>query len=140
MREGLIARWSEVGDKLVKLAEEFPENKYGFRPADGTRSFAEQLRHVAFWNQYAEKTLRHKGADGQANELPQEKYPTKAKIVDVLRQSLEGVKSGATNHGAGPADVADLSTLEAFIEHNCEHYGQMVVYYRLNGLVPPASR
>lgn len=139
MREVLIARWSEVGDKLLKLAEEFPENKYAFRPADGTRSFADQLRHVAFWNQYAEKALRHEGPDGEANELPEAKYPTRAEIVAVLRQSLDGVKAEAARHRAAP-DAAELGTLEAFIEHNCEHYGQLVVYYRLNGLVPPASR
>ncbi len=139
MRDVLVTRWSEIGDKLVKLAEEFPEDRYDARPVPDVRSFADQLRHVAFWNRYVQKTLRREEADGQANELPQASYRTKSKILKVLRSTFDDVASeiGAMN---GNATTADADTMVSFIEHSGEHYGQLVMYARLAGVVPPASR
>ena len=139
MREVLLTRWSEIGDKIVKLAEEFPESKYDARPVAEVRSFADQLRHVAFWNKYVQKTLRREEADGQANELPRATYPTKAKVVKALRTSFDEVarEFGAMN---GNASSTDADTMVSFIEHGGEHYGQLVMYARINGVIPPASQ
>ena len=139
MRDVLMTRWAEIGDKMVKLAEAFPEDRYDARPAPEVRSFADQLRHVAFWNRYVQKTLRREEADGQANELSPTAYPTKSKIVKVLRSTFEDVTKdfGAMNGGASNADA---DTMVSFIEHSGEHYGQLVMYARLNGIVPPATR
>jgi uncharacterized damage-inducible protein DinB len=139
MRDVMVTRWSEIGDKIVKLAEAFPEDRYDARPAADIRTFADQLRHVAFWNRYVQKTLRREEADGQANELPRTSYPTKAKIVKVLRSTFDDVAKefGGMN---GSASEADADTMVSFIEHSGEHYGQLVVYARLAGVVPPASR
>ena len=139
MRDVLMNRWTEIGDKIVKLAEEFPEDRYDARPVSEIRSFADQLRHVAFWNKYVQKTLRREEADGQANELPAATYGTKAKIVKVLRSTFDDVTKefGAMN---GKASTADADTMVSFIEHGGEHYGQLVLYARLNGIVPPPSR
>lgn len=139
MRDILIARWSEIGDKTVKLAEEFPEEKYDVSPVPGVRSFGDQLRHVAFWNRYARKLIRHETADGEANELPREKYPTKQKVVSVLRKTFDEVKAELADGGRTP-EASDVDTVVTYIEHSGEHYGQLVLYYRLNGLIPPASR
>ena len=133
-----VARWSDIGDKIVALAEEFPAEKYDARPASGIRSFAEQLRHVAFWNEYVQKTLRRVKADGEGNELPRDKYPNKSKILAVLKDSFGSVKAQLAN--GSPREDSDLDTVISFIEHNGEHYGQLVLYCRLNGIVPPASR
>lgn len=139
MRDVLITRWAEIGDKMVKLAEAFPEDRFDARPAPDVRSFADQLRHVAFWNRYVQKTLRREEADGQANELSPTAYPTKSKIVKVLRSTFDDVTKDfrAMNGGASNADA---DTMVSFIEHSGEHYGQLVMYARLNGIVPPASR
>ncbi len=139
MRDVLIARWSELADKIVKLAEELPEEKYDYRPSDAVRSFADHLRHIAFWNGYVEKTLRHEKVDGDANELSSTAYPTKSKIVPALRESFDAVGSQFSKVG-GAAEHGDIDTMVSFIEHNGEHYGQLALYFRLNGLVPPASR
>ncbi len=139
MRDVLIARWSELADKIVKLAEELPEDKYEYRPAPEVRSFADHLRHVAFWNTYVQKTLRREKADGDGNELPRDTFPTKSKIVVVLRNSFDAIASQISKWSE-PPDKADVDTLVSFLEHNGEHYGQMALYFRLNGLVPPASR
>ena len=139
IRDVLVTRWAEIGDKIVKLAEEFPEDRYDAKPVADVRSFADQVRHVAFWNRYVQKTLRREEAEGQANELPRASYPTKAKLVKVLRSTFDDV---ATELGGmnGSASKADADTLVSFIEHSGEHYGQLVMYARLEGIVPPASR
>jgi uncharacterized damage-inducible protein DinB len=139
MRDVLVTRWSEIGDKMVKLAEEFPEDRYEAKPVADVRSFADQLRHVAFWNRYVQKTLRREEADGQANELPKTSYPTKAKIVKVLRSTFDDVAKELTAAN-GSATNADADTMVSFIEHSGEHYGQLVMYARLNGIVPPGTR
>ena len=138
-RDVLVSRWCEIGDKVVRLAEEFPGEKYDHAPAPGMRSFADQLRHVAFWNDYVGKTIRRAPVDGEANELPRAAYPTKPAVVAAVRETFDGVAAGLKERSDSP-DPSDQETLLSFIEHNGEHYGQLVVYYRLNGLVPPASR
>ena len=136
MKDALKTRWADMGEKMIKLAEEFPEDRYDARPTKAVRTFADQLRHVAFWNLYVADVLQKKDANGEANELPRDAFPTKDKVVGVLRKSFEAVTRQLSNgHGDG-----DLNQVVAFIEHNGEHYGQLVVYSRLNGIVPPASR
>jgi uncharacterized damage-inducible protein DinB len=139
IRDVLVTRWSEIGDKMIKLAEAFPEDRYDAQPVAEIRSFADQLRHVAFWNRYVQKTLRREEADGQANELPRSTYPTKAKIVKVLRSTFDDVAKEFAGMN-GSASNTDADTMVSFIEHSGEHYGQLVVYARLNGVVPPASQ
>ena len=117
-RDVLLKHWTEIGEKVVKMAEEFPEEKYEYRPVPGVRTFADNLRHVAFWKA---------------------EYATKAAIVKALKSSLDEATALLKNGPAAPsAKLTDLWT--AFIEHSGEHYGQLVVYFRLNGIVPPASR
>ncbi len=139
MSDSLMSRWSEVGGKLVQLAEELPEERYGFRPVPEIRSFAEQLRHLAFWNLYVVKTLRREEADGEANELPATTHPTRAEIVPALKDSHAAVRAEYERVGAERTE-ADADLIVSFLEHAAEHYGQLVVYFRLSGLVPPASR
>jgi uncharacterized damage-inducible protein DinB len=139
MRDVLVTRWAEIGDKMVKLAEAFPEDKYDARPTADVRSFADQLRHVAFWNRYVQKTLRREEADGAPNELPRSTYPTKAKIVKVLRATFDDVATELSTMN-GNASWTDADTMVSFIEHGGEHYGQLVMYARINGVVPPASQ
>ena len=138
-RDVLLKHWTEIGDKIVKMAEEFPEDKYEFRPVPAVRTFADNLRHVAFWNTFVSKTVKGEKVDPKVNELPQSEYPTKAAIVKALRSSLDEATGLLKNSPPAPsAKISDLWV--AFIEHSGEHYGQLVVYFRLNGIVPPASR
>jgi uncharacterized damage-inducible protein DinB len=138
-RDVLLKQWSDIGEKVVKMAEEFPEDKYEFRPVAGVRTFGDQLRHVAFWNGFVAKSARGEKADTKANELPKAEYATKAKIVAALKSSLAEATAQLKNGPATPTPkLTDLWV--SFTEHSGEHYGQMVVYYRLNGIVPPASR
>jgi hypothetical protein len=139
IRDVMLTHWNDIGQKVIKLAEEFPEEKYEFKATKDVRTFADVLRHVAFWNQYVAKSARGEKADGSQNELPKAQYATKAKIVAVLKTSLAEATAELKKQPADmPPKTADLFT--AFIGHSAEHYGQLVVYYRLNRIVPPASR
>jgi DinB superfamily len=138
-RDVLLRHWTDIGDKVVKMAEEFPEDKYEFKPVPAVRTFADNLRHVAFWNTYVSAMVKGEKIDPKINELPKAQYPTKAAIVKVLKSSLDEATSLLKNGPATPsAKLSDLWV--AFIGHSSEHYGQLVVYYRLNNIVPPASR
>ena len=139
VRDVFLAGWNEVGEKLVKMAEEFPEDKFEYKPADGVRTFGDVLRHVAFWNQWVAKTARGEKPDGRQNELPKADFSTKAKVVAVLKSSLAEAANELKKQAASPA-AREAGLWTSFIGHSSEHYGQLVVYYRLNGLVPPASR
>jgi hypothetical protein len=133
--EILLARWTDISDRLHAVAREFPADKYEYRPTPDVRSFADQLRHVAFWSEYLAATMRNEKPDGAANTLPADKYPTKDSIVRALRDTDGQVRAALAKDGASSAD-----TVISLLGHHNEHYGQLVMYYRLNGLVPPASR
>ena len=128
----LADRWEKSSRKLVELGEAIPADAFDKAILTGVRSCAEVLRHVAFWNEYVAGTLRGKKVDDSANELPPAEYPSKEKILEAVRRSADEVAS-ALNGGA-------TETVLPFLEHSCEHYGQLVVYARLLGITPPASR
>jgi hypothetical protein len=135
----LIGRWEQVCQKLTALAEEVPENKFDYRPVQVVRTFADVLRHVAFWNQYVADSARGRKGDDTANELPRDGYSTKTRIVDALKRSAADAADALKENASGLSpEMAEM--VVTFIEHNCEHYGQLVVYARLNQIVPPASR
>jgi uncharacterized damage-inducible protein DinB len=139
LSDTLIDRWGQVGQKLVMLAEAIPEDKLDYRPVPGVRTFGEVLRHVAFWNGYVRDRASGGRGDDATNELPKDRYFSKKQIVDALKESTAEAVAALNRHEPElSAEIAEM--LVTFIEHNCEHYGQLVVYVRLNGIVPPASR
>lgn len=135
----LIGRWEQAGRKFTALAQEFPAEKYESTLVKGTRTVADVLRHVAFWNQYVADSARGRKADDTANELPKAEYSGKARIIDALQKTTADASAALKAHEAD-MDVKTIEMLTTFIEHTSEHYGQLVVYARLNGIVPPASR
>ena len=139
IRDVLLAGWNDVGGKFVALAEEFPEDKYDFKPNGDVRTFADVVRHVAFWNGWVARTARGEKADGRPNELPKADYATKEAMVAALKSSLAEASAELKKHTDTPTP-RQAGLWGSFIAHTSEHYGQLVVYYRLNGLVPPASR
>lgn len=135
----LINRWEQVCRKLIVLAEEFPDIKFDTSPVEGTRTVADVLRHVAFWNYFVAETARGRKGDDSANELPKNKFVTKSQMISELNRSAAQVTEALKKNASGFSPEL-TETIVTFIEHNCEHYGQLVVYARLNGIVPPASR
>jgi uncharacterized damage-inducible protein DinB len=139
VRDVFLSGWNEVGEKLVKMAEDFPEDKFDYSPAKGVRTFGDVLRHVAFWNQWVARTARGEKPDGKPNELSKAEFGTKAKVVAALRSSIAEAAGELKKQPPSPG-AREAGLWGSFISHSSEHYGQLVVYYRLNGLVPPASR
>lgn len=124
---------------MAQLADEFPEEKYEIPPVAGVRTFADVLRHVAFWNLYVAGVARGDKPDDAANELPKATYASKARVIAALRKSAADAAAALREQQAG-LDPEKAALAENFIEHVCEHYGQLVVYARWAGLVPPTSR
>jgi uncharacterized damage-inducible protein DinB len=135
----LIERWEQVCQKMTVLAEAVPENVFDYRPVDGVRTFADILRHVAFWNRHVADSARGRKGDDTANELPKDEFSTKTRIISALKHNAASATEALKENPSGLSpDMAEMVVI--FIEHTCEHYGQLVVYARLNGIIPPASR
>jgi uncharacterized damage-inducible protein DinB len=135
----LTGRWEQTAAKLADLAREFPEDQYETAPSAGIRTFGDVVRHVAFWNQYVAQMVRGRKADDTANELPKAQYATKAQAIAALSESAADALA-ALREQRGGLNPGQMTLAESFIEHTCEHYGQLAVYARLAGVVPPASR
>src|ERR1700743_3025737 len=145
----VLDSWNEIGRKLIAMAEDFPEDKYDFKPTPAERSFAEQLLHAAGSCYYF--TNPAMGQKTPAAEDPKrEQYKSKADIVAFVKKSFadgaaaiqsrgdKGLMAEVVYYPQQKSRVIDIAY--GIIEHSGEHYGQLVVYYRLVGLVPPESR
>ena len=146
----VLDSWNEIGRKLTAMAEDFPEDKYDFKPTPAQRSFAEQLLHAASANYFFTNPLMGKKAPTEEN-VKRTDYKTKAEVVAYVKKAFaDGAAAIQAKGDKGMNDlivdpfanqqvrVSDMAY--GFIEHSGEHYGQLVVYYRLSGLVPPESR
>ncbi len=146
----LLDSWNDIGRKLIAMAEDFPEDKYDFKPTPAQRSFAEQLLHAAGGNYFfINPFLGKKAPEGDPKR---DQYKTKAEVVAFVKKSF--ADGAALIKEKGDTGMGDLSLdpfskdqqvrmsdqAWGFIEHSGEHYGQLVVYYRVAGLVPPESR
>ena len=148
--QAVLDSWNDVGRKLTAMAEDFPEDKYDFKTTPAQRSFAEQLLHAAGANYFF--TNLALGQKPPAEEDPKrDQYKTKADVVAFVKKSF--ADGAAAIKAKGDKGMADLVTdpdsnqqvrvsdmAYGFIEHSGEHYGQLAVYYRVAGLVPPESR
>jgi uncharacterized damage-inducible protein DinB len=145
----LLDAWNDVGRKLTDMAEDFPEDKYDFKPNPAQRSFAEQLLHAAGANYYFINPATGKKAP--TGDPKRADYKTKADVVAFVKKSFADgaalIKSKGDS-GLNDTFVDPFSGQQVrvgdyawgFVEHDGEHYGQLVVYYRVAGLVPPESR
>jgi uncharacterized damage-inducible protein DinB len=146
----LLNQWNDIGRKLIAMAEDFPEDKYDFKPTSAQRSFAEQLLHAAGANYFF--TNPAVGKPMPKEEDPKRAdYKTKADVVAFVKKSFaDGAAAIQAKGDKGMSDLLVdpfaqqetrvLDMAYGLIEHCGEHYGQLVVYYRLSGLVPPESR
>jgi uncharacterized damage-inducible protein DinB len=139
---------SQLESEFVGAAEAMPEDKYNFAPGatagefKGVRSFADQVKHVAEANGYFFHDPTKPVVDNRADF---EKLKTKAEIVKALKDSF--VMAHAYTDSITPENAFVTTSngtragMAAFgMAHLMDHYGQMVVYLRMNGIVPPASR
>ncbi|HST30824.1 MAG TPA: DinB family protein [Chthoniobacterales bacterium] len=146
-----------VEKEVLEAAEAMPEDKYNFSPESlhlagsdykGVRTFGEQVKHIAASNYLIWSGVTGEKAPDTANEgKGPEAMKSKAEIVKFLKESFAfGHKTVATLTPASSVEPVGKNKrpklfLATFaIAHAFDHYGQMVEYLRMNGIVPPASR
>src|SRR5689334_9404841 len=155
---GLVDQHVSTIEKLVvDAAEAMPEDKFNFTPANlhlpgsdynGVRTFAVQVRHIAASNYFLWSALTgDKLPDGLKDGNGPEALKSKAEILKFLKDSFAlGHKAAATLTTENMLQIPEgskssrLHRAEFGVAHAYDHYGQMVEYLRMNGIVPPASR
>jgi len=139
---------SGMEKEFVDAAEAMPEDKYNFAPPasagefKGVRTFAEQIKHVASANEYFFHDPATPLVDDRADF---DKLKTKVEIVARLKASFAQAHAYIATITPENAFIMTKSGtragMAAFgIAHFMDHYGQLVEYLRMNGIVPPASR
>jgi uncharacterized damage-inducible protein DinB len=154
MAESVTPMFMMIERSFVALAEAMPADQYGFRPTGGAfagvRSFGEQVKHVACSNfAFFNEVEGLEPPAGCASGGP-DAATTKAELVAYLRESFsyaariirEMTPANALQPTNGPygGKSTRLALTTLAVWHASDHYGQLVVYLRMNGLVPPASR
>jgi uncharacterized damage-inducible protein DinB len=131
---------------IIKSADRMSEENYAFRPTPEVRSFGEMLGHIANSNY---SFCSQASATANPSKTNVEKTVTaKADLVLALQQSFaycDGVLAAMTDRTGGAlvkfpgGDLSKLSVLTLNTAHNFEHYGNLITYLRIKGLVPPSS-
>jgi uncharacterized damage-inducible protein DinB len=149
-----LERWNDIGNKLIAMAQDFPEDKYDYKLQKDQRTFAQNLLHQAAFDYVVMRAVSgsNLGPDfGKGDNPSRDVFKTKADVVKFVQQAVtDGANMIQQQGDAGLDKTTKLpwknqlvhnSYLWVFaIEHSGEHYGQLVVYYRANDLVPPDSR
>ena len=141
---------------LVPAAEAMPEDKFSFTPSNGefkgVRTFAEQIKHIAAVNyELGAAILSEKPPVDIGDESGPASVTSKADIVKYLNDSFlyvhkaidtinEKNLTGTVKSPFGEYKVTRLGLATTVAWHGFDHYGQVVEYLRMNGIVPPASR
>ena len=149
-----VAKWFTMIERsFVALADAMPENRWGFAPTDGefnnVRTFAQQIKHVACANvAFFNEVERKVPPDGCEAGGPSPAR-TKGELMTYLRESFGYASrvmraltpSNAMDPVEGPyggkTTRLGISTLAVW--HATDHYGQLVIYLRMNGIVPPST-
>jgi len=144
-----------VEHEFVPAAEAMPEGKFGFAPTGGefkgVRTYGEQIKHVAAVNYiFGAAILGEKVPVDVGDESGPASVKTKAEIIDYLKASFAYVHKAVQTINEnnlvepikspfGEGTVTRLGLATSVSAHCFDHYGQMVEYLRMNGIIPPAS-
>jgi hypothetical protein len=157
-RQAIGVLLSHLQNEVVSTAEAMPADKYGFAPTDGefkgVRTFGQQVKHLAATNDIlAAAALGEDPPADAGDEVGPETVRTKAEILDYLKDSFAHLGKAVATIGdtrvpvrpspispLGANSVTRLALIVEALVHSFDHYGQMVEYLRMNGVVPPASR
>jgi hypothetical protein len=147
-----------VEKEIISTADAMPADKFGFVPTDGefkdVRTFGQMVKHFSATNHIlAAAALGEEPPADAGDELGPENIRTKAEILTYLKGSFAHLDKaveaiGQTNIPVNPSpisplkrgEVTRLALITETLLHAYDHYGQMVEYLRMNGVVPPASR
>jgi uncharacterized damage-inducible protein DinB len=154
--EVLEERVSAAEKEIVPAAEAMPEDKYSFAPTDGefkrVRTFGEQVKHLAAANyQLAARILGEAPLHDERDESAPDSVRSKEEIIQyvkgsfaILHRAIASIhEKNLTQPISGTKGTWQRTRLSLAVDaiaHSYDHYGQMVEYLRMNGIVPPASR
>jgi DinB superfamily len=152
MSQGVLDSWNEIGQKLIVMAQDFPEDKYSYKPQAESRTFISNLIHAsASMYFFTDTSAGKKPRPLSYFDAPKDAgIKTRADLVAFVTKCVEdgaaeikakgdkGLMETVDDGGPHLDRLYDLAY--GLIAHSNEHYGQLVVYYRINGLVPPESR
>ena len=143
----LLKDWSEMKDTMMKIADAMPEDKYSYRSTPPQRDYGQQVLHVAGANLLYLRFLGGKATAPTIDRNAKAKKDILKALADsfdygtaVIREQtdLSMLEPVQTNQFLGTASRARV--IYFLLGHTWDIYGQMAVYLRLNGLVPPASQ
>jgi uncharacterized damage-inducible protein DinB len=142
-----VLDWQQQKEGLMKIAEAMPEGKFSYKPTAAQRTYGEQILHIAQSNVDVFKLM---GAKAAVPSFSVDRTKTRAQLLAaltasydyataVLREQTADTLGIVVNTSfAGPCTRSRLAW--QMLAHSMDSYGQMAVYLRLNGIVPPASR
>ena len=130
---------------VLAAAEQMPEAEYGFKPTPEVRSFGQLIGHVANAHYMICSVARGEASPNQQNW---EQTTEKAALVEALRASIaycseaydQGDEAAMQTVGLFGRQMTRLGVLAMNAAHDYEHYGNIVTYMRIKGMVPPSSQ
>jgi hypothetical protein len=146
MAKELAAAWERATADIIDVAEAMPEERYEFKPTPEVRTFGDQLVHVAgIVQRFIDSAKGTKSESGPAH-----KTMTKAEVVGLLKQTFQegqGMIGSLTDAQVvepvkfpfGDRMVTRYGFWMGALPPVADHYGQLVIYLRLNDIVPPAT-
>lgn len=149
--------WISNAEKdVVSAAAAMPDGKYSFRPSAGefagVRTFGEQIKHLAANNyRMAAYILNQTPSADQENETGPQDVQSKAQILDYVEGSFAALHRAVAQTTEAnmlepvpshqpPRQNTRIQFAEDAVAHSYDHYGQMVEYLRMCGIIPPSSR
>jgi uncharacterized damage-inducible protein DinB len=144
---GIMQVYTGVRDAIIKAAEQVPEDKYSYKPTPAVRSFGEIVAHIAdAQNNICAAAV---GNVKPYSDQTEKTAKTKAAIVAAVKASFaacdrayngatDATLANATSVFGSPSSISHALVLNA--SHSWEHYGNLVTYMRMLGMVPPTSQ
>jgi uncharacterized damage-inducible protein DinB len=142
--ESIRNSWAGAKRNIVESAEQMPESNYAFKPVDTVRSFGAILAHVAGAN-YVFCAPARGDKTAYEEDRFEKTLKTKAEIVKALNESIaycDAAYNAMTDKTAGEIVTGTAARAQRLINnagHLQEHYGNLVTYFRIKGMVPPSS-
>jgi uncharacterized damage-inducible protein DinB len=143
----LLKDWTGMKDRIAKIADAMPEDKFDYKPTPAQRSYGEQILHVAEANVGLMKFLGAKAAAPTIDTKARSKEAILKALADSYDYGTAVLKEQNDQSIAevvkGPSFIGSATRARlvwVVIGHAWDEYGAMTVYLRLNGIVPPASR
>ena len=141
------SRWNAIKRNIAASAQAMPDADYAYKPTPDVRSFGELIGHLA--NEHYEICSGLKGEKNAQEAIDYEKTTAKADLVKAINESIAYCDAGFNAWKDDAKTIAPIapprrdtpfSLMLLNVTHDSEHYGNIVTYLRLKGIVPPSSQ